>query len=403
MNAQPSGKITAPVPWALVTVVVIILSASTSTTLGQDNTQQATLSDSYGSIGYEELSARLDGFASQLQNQADAAGHIVVYGPRGQGLGTGEALLRVQEHYLTELRGVSRERLKMTYAGRYQNPAQALTELWLVPAGVPEPQPKNYENKLKTAKGKFDEFDGYDTLSSDEEGPSLRGVSFAAYADTLRQQPQDLAYIVAFNSPGAAPGTWRRVATRHVSDLQERGIAADRIKIIFGGTSKAKRPGPDDPQRAGIELWILPEGAPPPIKEARPERSPKEAVQIGSYSDYQLKYPKDERWVFAGFADVLRADETVSICIIVRPRMPPSGQEDLLVLPDEPPDIDPLKLVEKWKSELTGKLGIKESRVIVLPATAEETNEGSVEVWAVPAGGALPNPYAHPEDPDPEP
>lgn len=366
--------------------------------LGQTENPKAALFDSYGTIGYEDLSARLDSFAIQLQNLPDAIGYVVAYGPEGERSGTGEAMLRVQKNYLTNSRGIDEERLQTIYAGRYKDPTEALIQLWVVPGGASPPQPRRYDSKPKTIKGKFSEFDGYDDLAVDEVGPLLGSVTFAALADVLRQQPRDLAYIVAFNSRGAAPGTWRRVAKRDAADLQERGIETDRIKIIFGGTAKSKQNEDEYPKHASIQLWVLPVDAPPPVKEAKAEPAPKEAVQIGSYSDYQLKSPPDERWVFEGFADMLRANEAVSICIIVRPRTPAAGQEDLPLAPAEPPDIDPLKLVEKWKAELTGKLGVKESRIIVLPATADETNEGTVEVWVVPTGAALPNPYAHPDD-----
>jgi hypothetical protein len=51
-------------------------------------------------------------------------------------------------------------------------------------------------------------------------------------------------------------------------------------------------------------------------------------------------------------------------------------------------------LVEKWRSELKEKFGIKENRIIVIPAAADESNEGTVDVWVVPHGVALPDPYA---------
>ena len=139
-----------------------------------------------------------------------------------------------------------------------------------------------------------------------------------------------------------------------------------------------------------MQLWILPRDAPPPVKEAETEGTPKKAVQIGTYNDYLLKYPKDERWVFNGFADVLRANEQLSVCLITRPRI--NVLEE--VLPDEPPDIDPLELVDRWKAELMEKAGIKEDRIIVIHATADESREGEVEVWIVPPGADLPDPYA---------
>ncbi|MCA1594748.1 MAG: hypothetical protein LC754_19395, partial [Acidobacteria bacterium] len=225
------------------------------------------------------------------------------------------------------------------------------------------------------------------------DGPYLGNVTLAAFADHLRQQPKTVAYIVAFNVRGATPGTWRRVAKRDASDLEGYGIEANRIKIIYGGI--AKKDADEDAQQSVVQLWILPSDASPPVKEAKPERTPKEAVQIGSYSDYYLKYPDNERWIFEGFADVLRANANLNVCIIVRPRI---EGEEVYMAPDEPADIDTLKLVEKWKSELRVKYGVKESRVIVIPAAAGEFDSGMVQVWVVPPGAALPDPYASNEE-----
>jgi hypothetical protein len=113
-------------------------------------------------------------------------------------------------------------------------------------------------------------------------------------------------------------------------------------------------------------------------------------VQIGSYHEYELSLPTNERWAFEGFADVLRANSQLTVCIIVRPSIP---RVDEFASRDDPPDIDPIKLVEKWKSHLTEKLGISANRVIVLPAAADEINEGTIDVWIIPPGAVLPDPY----------
>ncbi len=186
---------------------------------------------------------------------------------------------------------------------------------------------------------------------------------------------------------------WRRVAKRNVSELQGYGIQADRIKIIYGGIVKGEEG--EDVQQAKVQLWILPSDAPPPVKEAKAEINPKEAIQIGSYNGYTLKYSKDERRIFEGFADVLQANERLNVCLIVRPQIGNEGRE---LAPDEPPDIDPSKLVEKWKSELMEKYKINESHITIIHAAADEVHEGTIEVWVVPPGVALPDPYASPDN-----
>lgn len=372
--------------WVL--FVACLLFADHRVVPGQKVNQKAHLFDSYGDIPSDDASARLDNFAIQLQNEPNVDGYVIGYGPEGEGSGTGQHLLRVTKDYFVNMRGLDPERIQTVYGGRYKNPAEVLSELWLVPQGASAPEPRCYKSKLEAITGKFTEYKAWDGFP-DSEGPSFGNVSLAAFADILRQQPKTFAYIVAFNVRGATPGTWRRVAKRDATDLQGYGIEADRIKIIYGGV--VKREKNEDVQQAMVQFWILPSDAPPPVTEANPERAPKEAVQIGSYNDYLLKYPKEERWIFEGFADVLRANEQLSVCLIVRPRNAGREQD---TGPDEPPDIDPVKLVEQWKSELTEKLGIKESRIIVIHAAADEYNDGTVDVWVVPPGAALPDPYA---------
>lgn len=370
-------------------IICFVFVSYTSAPGRKEEQQRARVFDSYGWINSEDAGARLDNFAIELQSNPDVGGYIVGYGPEGEGSGTGNFMLGVTKNYLINLRGIDEERLQVIYGGRYKDPAEVATELWIIPPDAHAPEPKHYKNKIDTIKGKFTEGEAWDGFADGADGPSFGNVTLAAFADALRQQPKTIAYIIAFNMRGATPGTWRRVAKRDESSLQGYGIEADRIKIIYGGIIKNKED--EYAQQALVQLWILPGDAPPPVKEAKPERTPKEAVQIGSYNDYLLKYPDNERWIFEGFADVLRANERLSVCIIYRPRI--EGGEEFEA-PDEPPDIELSKLVEKWTSELMENYKLKESRIVVLPAIPNEFNEGTVEVWVVPPGAALPDPYA---------
>jgi hypothetical protein len=67
--------------------------------------------------------------------------------------------------------------------------------------------------------------------------------------------------------------------------------------------------------------------------------------------------------------------------------------------PDAPPEVNVLELVAKWKKELAGKANVDDSRVLVIPAAATDENQGTVEVWLLPPGIAVPNPYAAKESP----
>jgi hypothetical protein len=99
---------------------------------------------------------------------------------------------------------------------------------------------------------------------------------------------------------------------------------------------------------------------------------------------------------FEGFADVLKNDSKLAVCIIYRPpEARPFRDPEDPKLPDDPEEIDLAKLVEKWKLRLTSDYQIESRRVfIVTAAPGEYDGDGSIETWIVPPGAALPDPYA---------
>lgn len=377
----------------------VLLLAVTSTVISQpqrvEERQQvrARLFDSYGAINGEDLMARLDNFGIQLQNEPTVTAHIVVYGPDGDGAGSGKHLLSITKDYLTNTRGIDESRLDGLYSGRYKDPKESLTELWLVPFGA-EPRPTHeYTPNIREIKGKFAEYSEYDGLP-ECGGPCVGSVTMAGFADVLRQQPDHVAYIVAYNQPGANIGTWRRVAKSIAADLESRGVPSDRIKIVFAGTKKLT----DDKyaQQAFIQLWTLPKTAPAPVKEARAEGIPTKAVQLGVFHDYELKYQSTEEWAFQGFADVLKANGSLGVFIIVRPPLAAGFRDpEFPPLANEPPDVDLKHLLEKWKSKLAKDYLIDNRRVFAVIAAAQEGQEGTIETWIVPPGASLPDPYAN--------
>ena len=65
----------------------------------------------------------------------------------------------------------------------------------------------------------------------------------------------------------------------------------------------------------------------------------------------------------------------------------------------ETPPADLLKLVEKWKVDLSEKYKIQQDRFIVLFAGRSNQYAGnSLETWIVPSGGLLPDPDAEPAE-----
>ncbi|HEX8176886.1 MAG TPA: hypothetical protein VF543_17480 [Pyrinomonadaceae bacterium] len=371
--------------YCLLLVAACLLLSSQIVGRAQREEPMARQVDSYGEITSEDVMARLDNFSIELRKMPHATGYLICYGPEGEGSGTGKYVLKVQTDYLLNTRGLEPESIRQVYGGRYYKPDEVETELWIAPPGADAPELRGYESSLETIRGKFKEYNSWDRYP-DGDGPAFGNIALAGLADVLKQQPKSLAYIVSFNVQGAAPGTWRRVAKRDASALQAYGIAFDRIKIIYGGEVKTDV---DGVALAIINLWVLPPDAPPPVKEGKSEQTPKEAVHLGIYNDYILKYGEEERHVFEGLLDVLRADARLNVYLIVRPRNEPLG----IMMPDDQPNIDPAKLVEKWKSEMVEKYGINGNRIIVMPVDSARVNEGTIEAWAVPAGAALPNPY----------
>jgi hypothetical protein len=360
--------------------------------------QVARKVDEFGELSGCDWGARFDNLAIQLMNEPSLEGYVITYGPEGEGSGTGKNLLERIKDYFINTRGVDEEHIKTIYGGRYKEMDEVFTELWLVPRGADAPERQLYRTKIKTIAGKFVESEVWDGIP-EGDGFTAGNVTLAGFADALRQQPETRAYIIAFNAPDATPGSWRRVAKRYATELEENyGIKSDRIQIIYAGYDKQVK-GEERIVGNKMQLWILPKNAPAPVKEAGPEREPTEAVRIvDANSRYWLRYPDKERLIMEGFADVLRANEHLSVCFIVRP---PNGEGsspvDSSVETNEPPDVDLMKLVDKWKAKLGRDYGVKENRITVIPAAPDEYNADTLEVWVVPAGAALPDPYARDE------
>jgi hypothetical protein len=384
---------------------------------GQEVTQSsigvARKFDEFTRVGGCDHSARLDNFAIQLQQEPAMVGYIVAYGPDGDGSGTGNFRLRMSKDYLVNSRGIDPERIKTIYGGPYKNLEESASELWIAPPEAEAPETIKYENKAGQFTGKFSEETAWDGLILNVEdagtGPPVGDVSAANFAHMLRLQPQTYAYIVVYEGDESAPGAWGRISTRAAENLQkDYGIQSDRIKTIFGGYDK----------EAKLQLWILPTDAPPPVEAVKTERKLKNNIQLGTYSQYELKYNDGALSVFNEFAEVLRKDDDLRVCVIVRPAIiseaEPSADEatetiaveevvsDELpkqAVPDEPPDVDLLQLIEKWKKDLVKEYRISENRMIVMIAPAQDEFEGGrIETWVVAPDAPLPDLYPPQEE-----
>src|SRR5688500_19337643 len=102
----------------------------------------ATRFDQFGKVGHCDLGARLDNFEIQVQNTSGSQANIIVYGPDGEGPGTGRYFLELIKDYFVNVRGFKPNRVKTIYGGRNSDLAQPLIELWIVPKGAASPEPQ---------------------------------------------------------------------------------------------------------------------------------------------------------------------------------------------------------------------------------------------------------------------
>ncbi len=368
--------------------------------LAQEGPDNARLFDTYGALNSEDISARLDNYLIELRTDETYTGYVIGYGPEGDGSGTGKYLLRAIKQYVVKLRGYDSDRIQFIYGGRAKDPLSVSTELYLLAPGARPPVPRIFISSLPTIRairGKYFEYAGWEEDQSDSSGGIEYGnVTFAGVADIMRHQPDTVAYFVAYSYELATPGAWRRIARRDAEDLAGRGLASDRVNIIYGGR---RRSADDESSTAYLELWLLPKGAPPPAKPAEPEASPREAVRLGSHYQFELADPKSDGSTSRSFADFLLADPLMNACLILHPD---PGGDDPASWVATLPKVDLAALVQRWKAELQSKHGIAENRVTVIVGPSEEAG-GSIDVWVLPADAPLPNPFAEEpaaEDPD---
>jgi hypothetical protein len=114
--------------------------------------------DEFGHAYGCDHSARLDNFAIELQDNAEASAYVIAYGPGGEGNGSGAWRLDLTREYLVRSRGITPERVKTIYGGPYSKRDVTFVELWLVPFGATPPAPAKYENDADRFRGKFAEY-----------------------------------------------------------------------------------------------------------------------------------------------------------------------------------------------------------------------------------------------------
>ncbi|HEX8889026.1 MAG TPA: hypothetical protein VF779_07605 [Pyrinomonadaceae bacterium] len=239
----------------------------------QTNTQAARKFDEFGDLQFSDLTARLDNFAEQLENEPSAKGFLIVYRARRDLPGLSNRYAQRMKNFLIRSRGLSKDRIVAVDGGATDCFIQ---ELWIVPKGsAPLPRRDAYSRVFedKDSARKFDEY----YFSSPQEKSEVgsfediedEAANLEPFAAALRNESRSQAYIIAYaqayylrrpDPPGVA---FKMLKTVRDILIRQYHIASSRIKVVNGGYRKLGQ----------VELWIVPRGEHPPI--ATPNAFPK--------------------------------------------------------------------------------------------------------------------------------
>jgi len=376
-------------------VLVLVSSDGVVSAQPHKESTRAVKFDQFGQVGHCDVTARLDNFAIQLQNQPSARGAVISYAPEGDGPGTGKQVLEMIMDYFVNVRGLAEDRIETIYGGRNSDKHHSQTELWIVPKGAALPKPKKHETNIETFQGLYADEPGYDDFGieyNDEMGPGIGNSIDASFADMLRQQKNAIGYVVVYSGEDSTPGAWRRIGQSDIDRFKHHNLEPNRFKLIFGGQQKEAR----------VQYWILPNNAPPPVADAGSEKALATTVKAGDFYSYSLDEENNQKAIFSRLSEILTADKTVRAFLVVRLEQPEpeaateeEAQPVTFQLPEptepvvEPPPLDLTKLVEKWRAELANTHKIGPDRLIIV-FTSESSSY--LSLWIVPKGAPLPNP-----------
>jgi hypothetical protein len=94
--------------------------------------------DTCCSCSYDDLKARLDNLAVELQNDPTTTTYIFAYGGRTSQIGQADRLLARARDYIVSQRGIDASRIVLVNGGFRE---EDCVELWIVPRGATTPQP----------------------------------------------------------------------------------------------------------------------------------------------------------------------------------------------------------------------------------------------------------------------
>jgi hypothetical protein len=358
--------------------------------------------DEYGPIRHCDMTARLDNFAIELQNDPGASALLVAYDAKAKGGGRAAWHLKVGRYYLVNVRGIDASRVSVVNAGS-RDAQDVSTQLWLVPSGAEPPlaTPAEAKYSARDFSGKLDTYATDELIYREqiEMGYSGEDISRSEFAERLKRQPDSLGYLVISTSKQSLPGAWRRVARREEQLIQkDYGIDAGRLASVYGGKG--------DGELAEVALWILPKSAPPPEGVKEPAEVLRQAVRLNRLDSYGQEDEEAEDWVVGNMAEALRSSPRAVAVLISREPMEVDfeGADDMADEAEaaeptgEPADESMKGWAEGWKKKLIAKHGIYPWRVVILEGRRMPWGAGRLSAWLVPENARWPDPQASDED-----
>ena len=188
------------------------------------------------------------------------------------------------------------------------------------------------------------------------------------------------------------PGAWRRLGQSYIDGFKEFNLEPSRFKLIFGGQQEESR----------VQYWILPNNAPPPVRDAGEEKALEKTVKVGDFSVYALDEENNQKAIFSRLTEILTLDKTVRAFLVVTLNEPDPEEEtptEQAAPIEEKLPVDLTKLVEKWRVELANAHKIGPDRLVIV--FTSEPYSGNLSLWIVPKGAPLPNPKEHDTETEP--
>jgi hypothetical protein len=211
--------------------------------------------------------------------------------------------------------------------------------------------------------GSATKFDSYENLPTDDEAAHLD-----AFYEALRQQPDLRGYLIGYKQASIAPGVLlRRLYGDQRYLIEMRGVAPNRVVVIEGGYK----------QKSTIELWLVPNGAPPPAPT--PAALP---IQINTkrylFDDECLECEPAVNLDLYGLTDGIRF-------YAVELQRNPNARAIIVVRPGEHLGVrKTLSEARRAKWLLIRDYKIAAGRITINPAPRGKDNLSTAELWIVP-------------------